>query len=358
MKLSFKLLGLFCWAVSSAFAADDTTTTNGYKLVWNDEFNGSSLDTEAWNIEINSNGNGNAELQYYTDKPDNIYIGEEPESKARCLVITAKREDYKGKSFTSGRINTADKVYFTRGRLVSRIKLPKTENGLWPAFWLLGNDYKENGWPECGEIDILEMGNADGIKAGKQDRYFNGACHWGFYKNGVYPNYAKATTNAYSLQDGEFHTFTLEWDEHVVSMYLDQEKYPDREPYYRIGVDETDGEWATGRYFQHDFFILFNLAVGGYFTGILDPNLITALPKDGEAKMFVDWVRLYQKVDDLNAIVPDNYTDGIRSNMADDTMKQKRVYNLLGGRVKDIRSRGLYLIQTSYGVRKYICSNQ
>lgn len=364
MKKGFRLLGLFCLVVSSAYAADDTTnsdvsrtSSDGYKLVWNDEFNASILDKDSWNIEINGNGNGNAELQYYTDKPDNISMGTEPESGAHCLIITAKREDYKGKSFTSGRITTADKVYFTRGKLVSRIKFPKTKNGLWPAFWLLGNDYKENGWPSCGEVDILEMGHADGIKAGTQDRYFNGACHWGFYKNGVYPNYAKATTNDYSLQDGEFHTFTLEWDENFISMYLDQDKFPDKEPYYKIGVDEVVGEWATGRYFQHDFFVIFNLAVGGYFTGILDPNQITALPKNGEAKMYVDWVRLYQKEDDLNAIVPDSYTNGIKNYMAQDTFGSNRVYDVLGRRVSKIDARGLYLIQTPNGVKKYICSS-
>lgn len=357
MKLSFRLLGLFCLAVSSAHAADDTTNSDGYRLVWNDEFNAASLDMETWNIEINSNGNGNAELQYYTDKSDNIYLGKEPKSGAHCLVITAKRENYKGKSFTSGRITTADKVIFTRGKLESRIKFPTTKNGLWPAFWLLGNDYKENGWPSCGEIDILEMGNAEGIKAGTQDRYFNGACHWGFYKNGAYPNYANAKTNDYSLQDGEFHTFTLEWDENFISMYLDKEKYPDRAPYYKMGVSETKDDWSTGRYFQHDFFILFNLAVGGYFTGILNPNDITALPQNGEAKMYVDWVRLYQRDDDINAIVPDTYTNGIRNYMADEGKKANRIFDVLGRPVNEICSRGLYLIQTPKGVKKYICGN-
>lgn len=357
MKISLNLLGLWCFVVSPALAAGETTHLDGYRLVWNDEFNGKTLDKETWNIEINGNGNGNAELQYYTDKSDNISIGEEPQSGARCLVITAKREDYMGKNFTSGRINTSDKVYFTHGKLVSRIKFPKTKNGLWPAFWLLGNDYKENGWPSCGEVDILEMGNAVGIKNGTQDRYFNGACHWGFYKNGAYPNYANSTTNDYSLQDGEFHTFTLEWDDDYISMYLDQDKYPDRAPYYKMGISDTNGEWATGRYFHHDFFVIFNLAVGGYFTDILDPNQITALPQNGEAKMYVDWVRLYQKEDEINAIVPDSYTNGIKNYMAQNVEQTKQIYDLMGRKVKEITSRGLYIIQTSDGVKKYICGN-
>lgn len=351
------MLGILCFTVSSVHAADDAipiTIDDGYKLVWNDEFNGNKLDAETWNIEINGNGNGNDELQYYTDKADNISFGKEPLSGANCLIITAKRERYKGKQFTSGRINTADKVIFTRGKIVSRIKFPKTKNGLWPAFWLLGNDYKTNGWPRCGEIDILEMGNAEGIEKGTQDRFFNGACHWGYYKNGAYPNYAKSTTNNYSLQDGDFHTFTLEWDENFISMYLDQEKHPNAEPYYKIGVSDTKDDWSTGNYFQHDFFVIFNLAVGGRFTGILNPNDITALQDGEEAKMYIDWVRLYQKENDLNAIVPDSWTNGIKNFMAEDQTSQ-RIFDLMGREVSEMRKSGLYIVQTPNGVKKYIC---
>lgn len=275
-----------------------------YKLVWNDEFSGTTLNEEAWNIEVNGNGGGNAELQYYTR--DNVTIEVDPVSGENCLVLTAKKQSYNGKSFTSGRLNTADKVIFTRGKIESRIKLPKTANGLWPAFWMLGNDFKDVGWPSCGEIDIVEMGNATGISRGTQDRFFNGACHWGFYRDGAYPNYARSTTNSYSLQDDEFHIFTLEWDEEYVTMYLDRDKYPDVEPYYKMGVSDMSGEWGTGFYFQHDFFIVYDLAVGGYFTGILQPNGITAL-NDGDAKMYIDWVRVYQKEDDMNAIVPEDW---------------------------------------------------
>ena len=176
------------------------------------------------------------------------------------------------------------------------IKLPSTANGLWPAFWLLGADYDTNGWPRCGEIDIMEMGNSAGISSGTQDRFFNGAAHWGFYRDGAYPNYANSKTNSYSLQDGEFHLFTLIWDENSLSMYLDMDKYPDNAPYYKMDINDTSDDWSTGLYFHHDFFIIFNLAVGGRFTGILNASGITALPQDGdEAKMYVDYVRVYQK---------------------------------------------------------------
>ena len=189
------------------------------------------------------------------------------------------------------------KKYFTHGKVEAYICLPKTANGLWPAYWMMGNDFSTVGWPRCGEIDILEMGNSQGIKTGTQETYFNGACHWGFYKNGAYPNYAKSSNAPYSLQDGEFHLYTLIWDEKSIKMYLDLDKNPNVAPYYEMGIEGTDDEWATGLYFHHDHFILFNLAVGGHFTGIVNnPGGITALPTDGsEAKMYVDFVRVYQK---------------------------------------------------------------
>ena len=267
--------------------------TDGYKLVWEDQFNDGVLDESKWYIEVNGDGGGNQELQYY--RAENISVGPDEDGNG-CLIITARRENYNGKSFTSGRLNTSDRYEFTHGKVEASIKLPSTANGLWPAFWLLGADYDTNGWPRCGEIDIMEMGNSAGISSGTQDRFFNGAAHWGFYRDGAYPNYANSKTNSYSLQDGEFHLFTLIWDENSLSMYLDMDKYPDNAPYYKMDINDTSDDWSTGLYFHHDFFIIFNLAVGGRFTGILNASGITALPQDGdEAKMYVDYVRVYQK---------------------------------------------------------------
>lgn len=267
--------------------------TDGYKLVWEDQFNDGVLDESKWYIEVNGDGGGNQELQYY--RAENISVGPDEDGNG-CLIITARRENYNGKSFTSGRLNTSDRYEFTHGKVEASIKLPSTANGLWPAFWLLGADYDTNGWPRCGEIDIMEMGNSAGISSGTQDRFFNGAAHWGFYRDGAYPNYANSKTNSYSLQDGEFHLFTLIWDENSLSMYLDMDKYPDNAPYYKMDINDTSDDWSTGLYFHHDFFIIFNLAVGGRFTGILNASGITALTQDGdEAKMYVDYVRVYQK---------------------------------------------------------------
>jgi len=272
---------------------DGSGETDGYELVWQDLFNGDVLDETVWNIEVNGDGGGNAELQFY--RKENVSLGKDEKTGRRCLILTAKRETYRNKSFTSGRINSKGKQAFTYGKIEALIKLPKTANGLWPAFWLMGNDYDQVGWPKCGEIDILEMGNSNGIRNKTQDRYFNGACHWGFYKNGAYPNYAKASTWNYSLQDDEFHLFTIIWDEERIRMYVDMDKFPDVRPYYEMEITSTDGDWAVGHYFHHDFFILFNLAIGGHFTGILSPDGITAFPESNAVSMYVDYVKVYQK---------------------------------------------------------------
>ena len=277
---------------------DETGSGEGdeYTLVWADYFNDGRLDTSAWNIEVNGNGGGNNELQYYA--AENVTVGDDGFGNG-CLILTAKKEESHGKHFTSGRLNTKGKKYFTHGKIESSIKLPKTANGLWPAFWMLGNDIDTNPWPKCGEIDILEMGNSAGIRNGTQEKFFNGACHWGFYKevsagNWAYPNYAKSTTNSYSLQDGEFHLFTLIWDESSIKMYLDLDKFPEAKPYFEMGISETEDEWATGRYFHHDHFIVYDLAIGGNFPGIWDAAGITALA-DGPRSMYIDFVKVYQK---------------------------------------------------------------
>ncbi len=269
-----------------------TGETDGYRLVWADYFNGTSLNESNWNIEVNGEGGGNEELQFY--RAENVTVGKEPVSGSGCLILTARKENYQGKSFTSGRLNTGGKRFFTHGKIESRILLPKTANGLWPAFWMLGNDFSSVGWPRCGEIDILEMGHSNGINNGSQETLFNGACHWGFYRNGGYPNYARSSYAPYSLQDGDFHLFTLIWDEQSIAMYLDLDKNPTVEPYYKMDIVDDNGDWAVAKYFHHDFFIVYDLAIGGRFTGILQPAGISAL-NDGDAKMYIDFVKVYQK---------------------------------------------------------------
>lgn len=279
----------------AASSQNGTGETDGYKLVWQDLFDANELNLQRWNIEVNGDGGGNNELQYYTDRTDNVRLGDDGKGNG-CLILTAKKEVYGGRQVTSGRITSKNKIAFKHGKVEAAIKLPKTANGLWPAFWMMGNDYDQVGWPRCGETDIMEFGNATGIQNGTQDRYFNGACHWGqSWEN--HPNYARAVTYQYSLQDDEFHIYTLIWDEEKVAMYVDLDKYPDAEPYYIMTIPATNDTNSPGYYFHKENFILFNLAVGGNFPGIWDINQITALNESNgyEASMYVNYVKIYQK---------------------------------------------------------------
>lgn len=273
-----------------------TGETDGYKLVWQDLFDGTELNMSRWNIEVNGDGGGNNELQYYTARLDNVRVGDDGEGNG-CLILTAKKEVYNGKQCTSGRITTKNKIAFKHGKIEAAIKLPQTANGLWPAFWMMGNDFDQVGWPRCGETDIMEFGNATGIANGTQDRYFNGACHWGTAWND-HRQHANAITNSYSLQDGEFHIYTCIWDQDKVAMYVDLDRNPNASPYYIMTIPETTTDQThPGYYFHKENFILFNLAVGGNFPGIWDINGITALNEGNnyQQSMYVNYVKIYQK---------------------------------------------------------------
>lgn len=261
------------------YVLPDMFVPEGYKLLWSDEFEGTALNTDYWTPEIGNGagGWGNAELEYYTDRPENVKVEDGK------LVITAVKETYSGFPATSARLITLDKVTFKYGYVVASIRLPKTADGLWPAFWMMGNDFSSVGWPKCGETDILEMGHADGIRSGTQDRYLNGACHWG-------QSYANHVTWDYSLQDGEFHTFTCIWDRDYLRMYIDRETHPDAKPYFEMKITDEMGNDV----FRKENFLLLNLAVGGNFPGIHDISGVTGL-SGGSAKMEVDYVRVFQK---------------------------------------------------------------
>ena len=262
----------------------DFLATNGYQLVWSDEFNTNTLGTN-WNVEVVSNPNNN-EMQYYTNRSSNVTI------ENGNLVLTARKESYGGKPFTSGRVNSQGRVRFTHGKIVARIKMPQTARGLWPAFWMMGDDIPSVGWPKCGEIDIMEAGNAGGYNGNVEDRYFSGAIHWG--EDWTQHQYwsPNAYTNAYSVQD-DYHLFICEWDDTFIRCYLDQQTTP----YYEAAISRSiDSNITSEDYMHKPFHILFNLAVGGDFPAIYDANGISALPYDGaEKKMYVDYVRVYQK---------------------------------------------------------------
>ena len=300
---------------------------NEYQLQWSDEFEGTELNRDYWNVEDNARGGGNAELQYYT--PRNISIEKHPVTGESCLVLTAKKEDYGNRPCTSARLNTQDKVTVHYGKVEARIAFPYTADGLWPAFWMLGNNLAKNlgnnddvdktkaalakqgrvVWPKCGEIDICEMGHHKGIENSTQDRYFNGACHWGeSFNNGAYPNVGGFYTADYPVQ-GDFHLFTLVWTEDSIAMYLDQDKYPETAPYFQLSLRNKEVN-QPGHYFNHPFYLVLNLAVGGFFPNMPaaekyperitfdDPSFqrVTALHADGTpVKMYVDYIRVYTK---------------------------------------------------------------
>lgn len=257
-----------------------TADPSGVSLVWSEEFEGDSLDRSVWNVEINGSGCGNNELEHYVDSPENVSLS------GGNLVITARRREFGNHAFTSGRLNTLGKFDFTYGIVECSVKLPSTADGLWPAIWFMGSDIDDNGWPLCGETDLLEMGHADGIAAGKQSCLFNGALHYG---TGEHVQQVGVGSSPVSLQDGRYHRFYLVWTPEAINMYVDEVEAP----YLSVDISDRDNPASPGYYFHKPNFILLNLAVGGDFTGIHDPAAVTALDPEDEASMYVDYIRIY-----------------------------------------------------------------
>ncbi|MCY0911242.1 carbohydrate-binding protein [Massilia antarctica] len=247
--------------ISIAGASCGTPPPDGWTLAWADEFNGTSLDNSKWNIEVNGDGGGNNELQYYTARAENIRVtgGE--------LVIEARKEAYMGKQYTSGRITTQNKVSWQYGRIEARMKIP-TGKGTWPAFWMLGNSISSAGWPASGEIDIMEHINSEALT--------HGTIHWSDQNNN-YANYGGPSGN---VDFSQYHVYAVEWDASAIRWYVDGNKFHE--------VNIAGGINGTSE-FHAPFFLLFNLAVGGNWPG--SPDGSTAFPN----KMQVDYVRVYRK---------------------------------------------------------------
>lgn len=280
---------------------------DGYTLVWNEDFTDGALDKNVWNIEVNGDGGGNNELQYYCEK--GVKLAAEPSTGKQCLVLTATKESYNGKTCTSGRVNTKNKLYYTYGKIETRIKFPNTANGLWPAFWQMGNDFDQVGWPRCGETDLIELGHADGIKRGTQDRYFNGALHLGSAWNTVWSD-AQAITYPYSVED-TFHIVTMIWTPTSIEMYMDRDANPNVKPYFTATLEPNDDPYYDRqKVFGKPNFIIANLAVGGNFPQIWNINQVTALA-DGSRSMYIDWIRIYQKGDAQETFVSPSPSDDI-----------------------------------------------
>lgn len=237
-----------------------TANAANWNLVWSDEFNGSSLNTSNWTAEIGtgSSGWGNNELQYYTNRSQNLQV------TGGNLVITAQKENYGGMNYTSARIKTQGLKSFKYGKIEARIKIP-TGQGIWPAFWMLGDNISSVGWPYCGEIDIMEHVN--------HNPSVNGTVHW---DAGGHAEFGRTSGN---LDFSQFHVYSIEWDANYIRWFVDGVQY--NEILIANGVGSTEE-------FQKSFFILLNLAVGGNWPG--SPNSSTAFP----AQMMVDYVRVYQ----------------------------------------------------------------
>ena len=343
-------------------SAQTTTPPSGYELRWSDEFNGTSLNTTLWNIEENGNGGGNQELQYYRKENVAVHDGN--------LVLTARRENYNNKQFTSGRVNTRDKAYFKHGIIQARIKFPKTANGVWPAYWMMGNDYGKVGWPKCGEIDIVETGNADGIKNGTQTRHFGATLHWGTGAGAAHKQYGKSylAPETNPLQNDDYHIITMEWNGNFMQMFYDLEDFSasakNKARFFSVSIPSSTNTSDIGYYFQKPLFFIFNLAVGGNYTGIYNAGGITAMPNAGdEAKMYVDWVRVYQDANDADAkyFTPDgnNITTNPSTPDTPEAPDTKTEYGYWGSKALDADGNSTFdftnsydavLIGTSFGV--------
>jgi beta-glucanase (GH16 family) len=259
--------------ISTTCAITVTRTDIPYKLVWSEEFEGSTLDLTRWNYETGGGGFGNQEKQYYTNRPENIRL------ESGSLVIEAKKEVYSSNNYTSARINTRDKVAFTYGKIEARISLP-VGKGTWAAYWMMGSNITSARWPLCGEIDIMEH-------IGSQPTMISHATHTS-EKNGTKGN------NWYNRQtradvESNFHTYAIEWEKKYnegddnISFYIDGVKSV---TVWEPHVNATIQQWP----FKADFFIILNLAIGGTMGGSIDDAIFNQ-----PVIMKVDYVRVYQR---------------------------------------------------------------
>lgn len=240
-------------------------TARNWQLSWSDEFDGAagaSPDASKWGFDIGNSGWGNQELQYYTNRPENASLDGNGN-----LIITAKKENFSGSQYTSARLKTQNLFTQTYGRFEARLIAPYGQ-GIWPAFWMLGANNDTVIWPQCGEIDIMEM-------RGQKPNINNGSIHGPGYSAG------NAVTDFYALKNSRFdldyHIFAVEWDADSIDFFVDGYLYE------RINKADVPGEWV----YDHSFYMILNIAVGGNFVG--SPSTQTTFPQ----KMTVDYVRVY-----------------------------------------------------------------
>lgn len=243
-------------------------------LTWSDEFNGADgtvVDPQKWNQATGGNGWGNQELEYYTTHPRNAH------QEHGLLVIEAIHEPYTGpdgvkRDYTSARLKTQGKFSQRYGRFEARIKMPQGK-GIWPAFWMLGEDIDKVKWPACGEIDIVE-------NLGSEPSIAHGTIHGPGYSgdHGIGAPFTLPENERFS---DDFHIFAVEWEPQEIRFYVDENLYTTRRP--------SDLPPGTKWVYDHPFYILLNLAVGGAWPG--NPDTTTQFPQ----KMLVDYVRVYRR---------------------------------------------------------------
>ncbi|WP_303316604.1 glycoside hydrolase family 16 protein [Flavivirga abyssicola] len=268
-ELFISVLLMVSFFVISSCETDETQTVATFtELVMADEFDTDGApNSTIWGFDIGTgeNGWGNNELQYYTNRTENVTV------QNGVLIITAKQEQFEQSSYTSARLLTKGKFEQTYGRFEARIRLPYGQ-GIWPAFWLLGDD--SNGtevWPQIGEIDIMEY-------LGNEPSKIFGTVHGPGYSGG------ESISKPYILNndrfDTGFHIFGIEWGPDYINYYVDDVLYN------QITPDDVPGEWVFN---QGPFYIILNVAVGGQLPG--SPNAETVFPQT----MLVDYVRVYNR---------------------------------------------------------------
>lgn len=252
---------------------NDTSPTayKGWELVWHDEFNGSGLpDSSKWSYDEGGHGWGNNEQQYYlANSLENTYL------KDGQLHIVAVKKEYENRNYTSAKLTTYNKIHQKYGKVEVKAKLPQGK-GSWPAIWMLPVTIrtKEEPWPLCGEIDIMEH-------VGKDPGMVHTSLHSELY------NHVKRTqiTHFERLNDvfNEFHTYGIEWDENSIKFVFDGKLFYET-------FKGQDGRVATneGWPFDKPYFLILNVAVGGNWGGEIDE---TIFPNE----MIVDYVRIFKK---------------------------------------------------------------
>lgn len=237
---------------------------DGWVLVWHDEFDGDEIDTQSWTYDLGGGGWGNGESEVYTNRSENARL------ENGLLVIEARKEpnDKGGFEFTSARLKTQGLQTFQYGRIEARIQVPAGA-GLWPAFWMLGSNIPQVGWPDCGEIDIMEY-------VGKDPDVILGTLHGPGYSGAL--GFTQWNRQTYNIAD-DFHTYAIEWDADQISWFYDGENY------HTVTREDVGARaWP----FDQPFFIILNLAVGGTLGGLISPD--TVFP----AQYLVDYVRVFQ----------------------------------------------------------------